>query len=181
MILRNLLRSSSRVLPQAIPRVLPKPPSLAFRQSSPLPRFSSNFSPRNRRPPRIVYYKSNPDEGSRAKPLPDSEQVSRAFADPTTKWIIIIAVGSGTAFYFANLETVPVSGRRRFNCYSDASVEAEGARMYTMIMKENHDSLLPARDSRSKMVERVMQKLIPASGLESVNVGLPWRFWGSSN
>jgi hypothetical protein len=73
-------------------------------------------------------------------------------------------------FYFANLETVPVSGRRRFNCYSDAYVEAEGQRMYNMIMHESQGSLLPAWDPRTKMVERVMAKLIPASGLENVDV-----------
>jgi hypothetical protein len=82
--------------------------------------------------------------------------------------IAIIAVGSGTIFYFSNLEEVPVSGRKRFNCYSDATVEAEGYRMYRMIMQENQDQVLPSWDRRSKMVARVMDRLIPASGLTNV-------------
>lgn len=62
-----------------------------------------------------------------------------------------------------------MSGRRRFNCYSDATVEAEGRRMYQMIMQENARSILPDWDRRTKMVHRVMEKLIPASGLEHVD------------
>ncbi len=69
-----------------------------------------------------------------------------------------------------------MSGRRRFNCYSEETVEAEGQRMYRMIMDESQNALLPAWDPRSRMVERVMAKLIPASGLEDVNVGLPGNF-----
>jgi hypothetical protein len=82
--------------------------------------------------------------------------------------IAFIAVGSGVIFYFSNLEEVPVSGRKRFNCYSDATVEAEGNRMYRMIMQENQDQILPSWDGRSKMVARVMDRLIPASGLANV-------------
>lgn len=66
-----------------------------------------------------------------------------------------------------------MSGRRRFNCYSEAHVEKEGRRMYNMVMQESHNSLLPAWDPRTRMVERVMAKLIPASGLENVDV---WSF-----
>jgi metalloendopeptidase OMA1, mitochondrial len=76
-------------------------------------------------------------------------------------------------FYVSNLETVPVSGRRRFNCYSEESVEREGEMMYRMIMQDNRDAILPAWDPRTRMVERVMAKLIPASGLENVNVWTP--------
>ena len=60
-----------------------------------------------------------------------------------------------------------MSGRRRFNCYSDASVEREGEMMYRMVMNEAAQSraLLPEWDRRARMVQRVMDRLIPASGL----------------
>lgn len=42
--------------------------------------------------------------------------------------------------------------------------------MYRMIMQEasQASALLPAWDKRSQMVQRVMDRLIPASGLEDV-------------
>lgn len=64
---------------------------------------------------------------------------------------------------------MPVSGRRRFNCYSDATVEAEGMRAYHMIMQENRDAILPDWDRRTKLVRKVLSKLIPASGLENID------------
>jgi hypothetical protein len=68
-----------------------------------------------------------------------------------------------------NLEEVPISGRRRFNCFSDAAVERDAEMMYNMIMQEAHQAgaLLPEWDGRSRMVQRVMDRLIPASGLEN--------------
>lgn len=58
-----------------------------------------------------------------------------------------------------------MSGRRRFNCYSDASVEAQGEMMYAKIMREARGSILPDWDPRVRRVHRVMERLIPASGL----------------
>lgn len=51
-------------------------------------------------------------------------------------------------------------------------MEAEGQMLYKMIMQDNRQAILPEWDPRTRMVERVMRKLIPASGLENVNVGL---------
>ena len=51
-------------------------------------------------------------------------------------------------------------------------MEAEGQMLYKMIMQDNRQAILPEWDPRTRMVERVMRKLIPASGLEDVNVGL---------
>ena len=41
--------------------------------------------------------------------------------------------------------------------------------MYRRIMADAEQAILPAWDPRTKMVERVMRRLIPASGLENVN------------
>ena len=72
-------------------------------------------------------------------------------------------------FYYSNLEIVPVSGRQRFNCYSDASVEAEGLMAYNAILREMEGRILPTWDPRYRMVSRVMKRLIPASGLADAN------------
>lgn len=83
--------------------------------------------------------------------------------------IAVVLFSGGVYFYVSNLETVPVSGRRRFNCYSEERVKEEGKMMYRMIMQQDKDAILPAWDPRTRMVERVMTKLIPASGLEHVD------------
>ena len=61
-----------------------------------------------------------------------------------------------------------MSGRRRFNCYSDASVEAHGEMMYQMVMREERANILPEYDPRVRKVHRVMERLIPTSGLEDM-------------
>lgn len=41
--------------------------------------------------------------------------------------------------------------------------------MYRKIMEETRNAILPSWDPRTRMVDRVMERLIPASGLEHVN------------
>lgn len=95
--------------------------------------------------------------------------------------IAVVLFGGGVYYYVSHLETVPVSGRRRFNCYSEERVEKEGKMMYRMIMQQDKDAILPAWDPRARMVERVMTKLIRASGLDHVDVGLPGRHRGGNS
>ena len=160
--------------PRAIPRIygdFPKPspnPRLGFR------RFESQFRrfpppPPPRTPERIRHLRWDDEQARNAKPLFSDRQFSSAIVSRQTLVIVAIAVGGGAVFYISNLEQVPVSGRRRFNCYDDASVEREGERMYKMVMQDaiSHGALLPEWDRRSRMVQRVMDRLIPASGLEN--------------
>lgn len=62
-----------------------------------------------------------------------------------------------------------MSGRRRFNCYSEKSVEKEGEMMYKKIMYEYKNAILPSWDPRTRMVERVMARMKKANDLEHVN------------
>jgi hypothetical protein len=131
----------------------------------------SHFEPPQlpRDPRKVVYIRYDPNEVAKAKPLIHPETLYEIARSPKTKWLLIFAFGSGVVFYVSHIEEVPVSGRKRFNCYSEAAVEEGGVRAYQMIMNENKDAILPAWDRRSKMVQRVMKKLIPASGLEHVD------------
>ncbi|PMD44621.1 hypothetical protein L207DRAFT_630927 [Hyaloscypha variabilis F] len=165
MLSRSILRSAFRALPRTIPRPLPRTPfPRVFQEPTPLivRRFAS-------RGPRIKHYRYNPEEVQRAKPLLTGEQIRNGFRHPGTKVLAVVVLGGGIYFYVSHLETVPVSGRRRFNCYSEDRVEEEGKMMYNMIMQQDRDAILPAWDPRTRMVQRVMNKLIPASGLEHVN------------
>ncbi|KAG0652353.1 metalloendopeptidase OMA1 [Hyphodiscus hymeniophilus] len=172
MISRHLLRAIRPLnIPRTVPRIFPKPTlpnaSLAFR------RFESQFRrypppPPPRKPDRIIHTRWDPEHARNAKPLFSDRQLGSAVVSPPALVMIVVVVGGGAIYYVSNLEEVPVSGRRRFNCYSDASVEREGEMMYKMVMQDaiNNGSLLPEWDKRSRMVQRVMERLIPASGLQ---------------
>ncbi|KAI9804103.1 MAG: hypothetical protein M1825_001505 [Sarcosagium campestre] len=79
----------------------------------------------------------------------------------------VAATGGLGIFYWANLETVPVTGRRRFNCISP-EYEVKSARMvYDQTLQQFRNAILPARHPSSKMVQRVMKRLIPSSGVDA--------------
>jgi hypothetical protein len=160
--LRQKLRIKSSIPPICSPRISPSPPSQRFLSSR------GNFLP-PRRPNRHTRY--DPEEARKAKPLFTNEQLYNIGRSNTTKWVIVLSAGGAVIFYYTHLEEVPVSGRKRFMCYDDASVERDGARLYQQIMQEavNAGALLPPSDRRSRMVNRVMKRLIPASGLENVD------------
>lgn len=72
-------------------------------------------------------------------------------------------------FYAYNLETVPISGRRRFNIVSYDTEASAGASMYADVMREYGNRLLPPQSREHRMVRRVLDRLIPHAGLENAN------------
>ena len=80
------------------------------------------------------------------------------------------AVGTGSAgFVVYNLETVPVSGRLRFNWVTPEHEEEMGNQQYQQILQEFRGQILPSWHPHVRMVHRVLNRLIPASGLETEN------------
>ena len=77
-------------------------------------------------------------------------------------------LGAGT-FYYLNLERVPISGRLRFNCFSPRFGEQMADMQKQSILQEFRGRVLPPHHPYSIMVDKVMQRLIPASGLENLN------------
>ncbi|KAI9882613.1 MAG: hypothetical protein M1823_005640 [Watsoniomyces obsoletus] len=78
---------------------------------------------------------------------------------------VVGAGGLGTVFYVSNLEKVPVSGRTRFNVISPEQEQQFAAQMYQQILSQFQHKMLPSWHPSSRMVQRVMDRLIPASGL----------------
>jgi hypothetical protein len=76
-----------------------------------------------------------------------------------------MGVGGGV-FYYVNLERVPVSGRLRFNCVSEKYEEQAAEQQFHMVMQEFRGRVLPPNHPSSRLVNRVLQRLIPTSGLE---------------
>ncbi|KAI1211788.1 uncharacterized protein F4807DRAFT_450891 [Annulohypoxylon truncatum] len=109
---------------------------------------------------------------SQAKPLITTSRLKRVARSPSLHTVIVLSVLGAVAFYFANIQTVPVSGRRRFNCFSDKTVEAASEAQVKRLIWEVERSggqFLSDWDPRMIMVKRVMRKLIPVSGMENAN------------
>ncbi|KAK4244924.1 peptidase family M48-domain-containing protein [Corynascus novoguineensis] len=96
----------------------------------------------------------------------------RTLNTPSTYTVVVVAITGALIFYFSNLETVPVSGRTRFNVYSPESVKKAGEMEYKRLLWELEQKgvrLLPDWDPRTVRVKRVMARLIPFSGMQGEN------------
>lgn len=122
--------------------------------------FHESFNTRRRQ----IFQRIEPHN---ARPLITPEQVRRLFASGQFRGLIILTAGGMTIFYFMNIETVPVSGRRRFNCFSDESAEQQGQLAYKQILNEEarRGRVLPRSDFRVRRVETVLRRLIDAGDL----------------
>lgn len=90
----------------------------------------------------------------------------RAWAARPTFYYEVGGIGALCGgFYIANLETVPVSGRRRFNIVSATSEEEMGASVYQQTLQEFGNRLMPPSSPEYQMVQRVLRRLIPHSGI----------------
>lgn len=149
-------------------------PSLSIPQRDILGRSHPSFNLSSSRsyqgcPGRPKYYRFDPNEVRNARPLISNEHLQKLPRHPALHSLIVIVVAGGGFIYFTNIEDVPVSGRRRFNIYSQKDMEKEGQMMYEQILREYRGAILPDWDKRTQMVQRVMSRLIPASGIDDVN------------
>ncbi|KAK4449119.1 peptidase family M48-domain-containing protein [Podospora aff. communis PSN243] len=172
----RLLRAPPFSLRRPVP-LPPIPPTTASRAASILPATRTALLTRLRplartKPPALPllrrYATYRDPHGREIRPLITSASVSRAARSPGTYVVIGIAVSGAFIFYFSNLETVPVSGRTRFNVYGPDTVREAGEMQYKATMYELEKAgarILPGWDWRTVRVKRVMRKLIPFSGM----------------
>jgi predicted Zn-dependent protease len=105
-------------------------------------------------------------------PGPDGRQYSRS--GPTEKLLFLwgnyrpVIIGTGTVggvFYVYNLEEVPITGRRRFNCLSPKTEkQILGDAGYEDLLREYRGKMLPENHPNTRMVKRVVERLLPAVG-----------------
>ncbi|CUS09896.1 unnamed protein product [Tuber aestivum] len=108
-----------------------------------------------RRPPTYQYQKFRSRE----------QLVRHLWGDPNFRRFVGVVILGGGVFYVYNLETVPVSGRRRFNIFS-AEMEAQIAQQAYAEVKENYrGQILSSYHPTTRYVKRVMDRLVPVSGL----------------
>ncbi|KAI1421106.1 peptidase family M48-domain-containing protein [Xylaria sp. FL1777] len=158
---RSFLSPSTSVLPSPILRRLAPPAPRPQRLFSHTARRRNNWRDPRRHDPS--------DQLRRAKPLFTSEGLSKFLRSPSLYGVIAVSVAGAVVFYFANIQTVPVSGRRRFNCYSEAKVRATGeaqAKRIEWELERAGGRFLDDWDWRTRLVKKVMRRLIPVSGME---------------
>ncbi|KAL8774228.1 MAG: hypothetical protein Q9209_000979 [Squamulea sp. 1 TL-2023] len=72
---------------------------------------------------------------------------------------IVLWIGS-------NIEKAPVTGRWRFMCVSEEYEAELGRKSYQHVMRDYQNRILRPDDPRHKMVGRVLERLLPNSGLK---------------
>ncbi|KAG9286464.1 hypothetical protein G9A89_014630 [Geosiphon pyriformis] len=71
-------------------------------------------------------------------------------------------------YYYTHLETVPLTGRRRFMDVSPKQEELIAQQAYREIMSQFHNKILPTWYPESKFVRQVAQRLVKVSGMQSL-------------
>ncbi|KAG0006546.1 hypothetical protein BGZ65_006814 [Modicella reniformis] len=83
----------------------------------------------------------------------------------------VVTVGAG-AYYVAHLETVPVTGRRRFIDVSLKQEEMMAKEAYKQVKRQFGHNLLPPNHPYVHYVQRVAWRIIKTAGMEN----LEWEF-----
>lgn len=102
-----------------------------------------------------------------ARPLFGGATPGQILRSPRTHTVFAVSVATALFFYWWNLEVVPVSGRKRFNCYSENTVRQLSEMQYKHLlyeMERQGGRFLSERDARVRQVKRVMRQLIPVAG-----------------
>lgn len=190
MLPRGTTQAHFRRIQPSIPTSQPRLPTLYLRPSPSAPylpwRPFSHSSTRLRQvdPRKPPEYDYDPNLGDpwyhhrlrSAKPLIKGN-AKTILRSPRTHTVVVVSIALAVGFYFYNLEVVPVSGRRRFNCYSENTVLKMSDMQYRGLMYDMERSgarFLGDWDPRTLMVRRVMSRLIPVSGVVDGEDGTAW-------
>ncbi|KOS20131.1 Mitochondrial metalloendopeptidase OMA1 [Escovopsis weberi] len=110
-----------------------------------------------------------------ARPLvPDAlaNKFTAAGRGRNSRALAAAAAAAAVVFYLLNSQTVPVTGRRRFNFLSDALVASAYSKAADQIIAQveaQGGRFLSDWDPRTMLVKRVMKRLIPVSGMEDLD------------
>jgi hypothetical protein len=85
-------------------------------------------------------------------------------ARPTFLYEVGGVSGAAGLFYYSNLETVPMSGRTRFNVLSPEYEREMGRSSYSAIIKEFNGHILPGFAPEAQRVRRVLARLVEGLG-----------------
>jgi hypothetical protein len=101
-----------------------------------------------------------------------ARRFTQAGSSRNSRLTVIATVVAAIGFYFYNSQTVPVTGRRRFNFLSDSMVARAHSKAAAQIIEQvraQGGHFLSEWDPRTILVRRVMKRLIPVSGMTDLN------------
>lgn len=101
-----------------------------------------------------------------------ARKFTQAGSSRNSRLTVIATVFAAIGFYFYNSQTVPVTGRRRFNFLSDSMVARAHSKAAAQVIEQvraQGGHFLSEWDPRTILVRRVMRKLIPVSGMADLN------------
>ncbi|KAM5352413.1 hypothetical protein ACJ41O_005136 [Fusarium nematophilum] len=110
-----------------------------------------------------------------ARPLVPNRMARRfeqAGSSRNSRLMVVATVLAAVGFYLYNSQTVPVTGRRRFNFLSDTMVARAHSKAAGQIIEQvraQGGHFLSDWDPRTILVKRVMKRLIPVSGMTDLN------------
>ncbi|KAJ1657415.1 metalloendopeptidase [Dispira simplex] len=110
----------------------------------------------------------------RESPSPKRFGNNRPLLQSKQFWQWVAVGGTGiTVYYLAHLEEAPITGRRRFMAVSDKEMEIIAKQSYEEIMRQYGSHILPPTHRYSVFVRRVAERIIRASGMDTLN----WEFY----
>ncbi|CCX16186.1 peptidase family M48-domain-containing protein [Pyronema domesticum] len=110
-----------------------------------------------------------PQQGGNYQRFNNRRPFTQLWGNPNFKKVVGVGTAGAVTFYVYNLETVPVSGRRRFNVVSIESEMQLSQQMYEETVRQFHGRILPPNHPTTRRVRRVLERLIPASGLQDLD------------
>jgi hypothetical protein len=167
--LRPLLSRQLRSIPRFQPSPFQTPLKPPFRDSLRPPQPTLN--PILQHPHRRFFHTTRPTQyESPRRPTYNRfdriNQVRYQFSNnPTFRYGVVFVVGGLGGFYIYNLEEVPITHRRRFNCMPPGWDKGAGDQMQKQVLSQYQGKVLPASDKRVLLVAKVLNRLIPASGM----------------
>lgn len=94
--------------------------------------------------------------------------IGELWENPRFRTLVGGTVIGSVAFYAYNTEVVPVSGRRRFNIISAENEAKLAVQMYEEVIEEFQGRIFGPNHPMTRRVRRVMNRLIPMSGIEDL-------------
>ncbi|KAI9830111.1 MAG: hypothetical protein M1826_005105 [Phylliscum demangeonii] len=88
------------------------------------------------------------------------------FLSPFFRYGVLLSGAGAVGFVVTHIDQVPISGRWRFNAISDQAELEMSTRAYQTVLRQFRHSLVPGSHPVAQTVQRVMRRLIPASGLQ---------------
>ncbi|KAJ5794383.1 hypothetical protein N7457_000982 [Penicillium paradoxum] len=155
-----LSRRTTSLSSQPVPPRQPKPQLISSRTPSPTSRctFSSH------------HYRQRQSQYNRFRGGARQDFVYRLVQNAKPRHFVIIGVGI-SGVYLYNTEKVEMTGRRQFICISRDQELKMGEESYREVLRSERGKVLPDNHPLTRMVDGVLQRLIPQAPLEGAN----WR------